>query len=43
MNEARAQREMALHDVERVGAQVTAKQSHKAAAIATVVATPGEL
>jgi HlyD family secretion protein len=36
LNEARAQRDMAVHDVNASAAQVTAKQSQKAAAIATV-------
>ena len=36
LNEARAQREMAVHDVNALEAQVTAKESEKAAAIATV-------
>jgi HlyD family secretion protein len=36
LNEARAQHEMALHDVNASAAQLTAKQSEKAAAIATV-------
>ena len=36
LNEARAQREMALHDVNALEAQVTAKESEKAAAVATV-------
>jgi HlyD family secretion protein len=36
LNEARAQHEMAVHDVNALEAQVTAKESEKAAAIATV-------
>jgi HlyD family secretion protein len=36
LNEARAQREMTVHDVNALEAQVTAKESEKAAAIATV-------
>jgi len=36
LNEARAQREMAVHDVNASEAQLVAKQSEKAAAIATV-------
>jgi HlyD family secretion protein len=36
LNEARAQRDMAVHDVNASEAQVTAKESQKAAAIATV-------
>jgi HlyD family secretion protein len=36
LNEARAQREMAVHDGNALEAQVTAKESEKAAAIATV-------
>jgi HlyD family secretion protein len=36
LNEARAQHEMAIHDVSALEAQVTAKESEKAAAIATV-------
>jgi HlyD family secretion protein len=36
LNEGRAQREMAVHDVNALEAQVTAKESEKAAAIATV-------
>ena len=36
LNEARAQRDMAVHDVNAAEAQVTAKDSQKAAAIATV-------
>jgi HlyD family secretion protein len=36
LNEAKAQREMAVHDVNALEAQVTAKESEKAAAVATV-------
>ena len=36
LNEARAQRDMAVHNVNAAEAQVTAKESQKAAAIATV-------
>jgi HlyD family secretion protein len=39
LNEARAQHEMAVHDVNALEAQVTAKESEKAAAIATVAQT----